>query len=199
MSNIKIEKTAGGYKAEFKGVMYYSQQGDSWFTVNGAWIGLYDESPIRSAFITQYIDPPTPPVDEPEPKFKVGDRVINSVVLSGCPTNIPLTIVEISGGPFCYLQLEGIEGEFPESRFALAPTPKVYTGDPSTWGEGVYKHWTDPVLVLVDAAMRVSIYSNDDEVYLSKCNLKNLPSYHRIASSISDILVDGIMEMEAMV
>ena len=192
--SIKIEKTAGGFKAEFEGVMYYSSTGTAWHTAYGVWIHDSSDEGLVAAFITQFIDPPK---EQPAPKFKVGDRV---VCVDAEDHSLILNQRYIIRNITCdHVYVEGKTGACFPHRFTLAPEPKVYSGDPKKWEPGVYRCRTGlsrTGLILVDSR-RNTTYTQIGMGYMDKA-VPAISNYHRIASSITDIFVDGIMEMEAI-
>ena len=195
--SIKIEKTAGGFKAEFEGVMYYSSTGTAWHTAYGVWIHDSSDEGLVAAFITQFIDPPK---EQPAPKFKVGDRV---VCVDAEDHSLILNQRYIIRNITCdHVYVEGKTGACFPHRFTLAPEPKVYSGDSSEWEPGVYRQVASnsPFIIFVDLDGDGSkwVMNKKGAVICTNTKAREGENYHRIASSITDIFVDGIMEMEAI-
>ena len=113
------------------------------------------------------------------------------------------TISHITAGPFKYLRFNEVDGEYPESRFTLAPEPKVYSGaDLASFEDGIYLQTEDhyPYLLFVSEGVSVAMVISKTAPWgsthtsdIDECDL-----FIRIANSISDIFVDGIMEMEGI-
>lgn len=203
MNDIKIEKTMGGYKAEANGFTRYSPGGVVWMDSRGN--VLDNASALRDAFIQQFIDPPK---EQPAPLFKVGDRVV-CVDARGFEDTGRIKV----GNTYVVLRLndtfiyfktnDDSEGGYKAHRFTLATEPKVYSGgDLASLEDGVYLQTEDPypyllfvyedisvVMVTSKAAPWCNAYTSD---------IDEDDTFIRIANSISDIFIDGILEMEAL-
>jgi len=204
MTDIKIEKTQGGYKATEGSEVYYSGDGWNWSGRDGYQVS-HDE-PICSAFIAQIIDPPAEPKPEP---IKVGDLVecvtpfVGDDRLKKGWIGVVRKVMKNPKGSDLLCFDEPVGGVWDVSRFIHAPKPKTYTGDPSKWKPGVYgytKRDKQGIAIVGDDGSWTWLYNFDKSPsVLGVGDISSVISgkYHRIADTLSEILRPDIADMEA--